>query len=150
MVCHRAQHVWHDVHTDSRPFVSNYLKQFPERAMVKLQSGQTVKAELNGRWFMAVVQTVDASLARILFTSAKISQWIYRGSTRFHPLFEMLTIAEARKNQGATRPTHNLANRKKNAPYIEFTLRDVDSPSPPWAAQSSDNSDEVYINSNMV
>ena len=37
MVCHSSRDVWHDIHNNSRAFVSNYLKQFPERAMVKLQ-----------------------------------------------------------------------------------------------------------------
>ena len=58
---------------------------------------------------------------------------IYRGSTRLHPLFELLANAEARRNQGATRPTHNMAlvHKKKNTPYVEYTRGDVDrSPNP--------------------
>jgi histone-lysine N-methyltransferase SETDB1 len=151
MVCHSSRDVWHDVHVNSRFFVAHYLKQFPERAMVRLQTGQKVKAELNGRWFTAVVHSVDASLVRIFFASEKIFQWIYRGSTRLHPLFEMLEIAESRRNQGASRPTHNLAliNRKKNTPYVEFTFKDVDPTSP--SAHLADNiyGVSIYFNLNI-
>ncbi len=130
MVCHSSRDVWHDIHPNSRSFVSNYLKQFPERAMVKLQRNQYVKTELNGVWFQGRVETVDASLAYIQFLSDNRFEWIYRGSTRLHPLYELLANAEARKNQGATRPTHNLAliHKKKNAPYVEYTRGDVEPP----------------------
>lgn len=113
---------------NSRSFVSNYLKQYPERAMVKLLRGQTVKTELNGSWFQGRVEMVDASLANIYFASQNRFEWIYRGSTRLHPLFDLLANAEARKSQGATRPTHNMAlvHKKKNAPYVEYTRGDVD------------------------
>ncbi|XP_045036410.1 histone-lysine N-methyltransferase SETDB1 isoform X2 [Daphnia magna] len=128
MVCHSSRDVWQDIHMNSRSFVSNYLKQYPERAMVKLQRGQTVKTELNGNWFQGRVEMVDASLANIYFASENRFEWIYRGSTRLHPLFDLLANAEARKSQGATRPTHNMAlvHKKKNAPYVEYTRGDVD------------------------
>ncbi len=118
---------------NSRSFVLNYLKQYPERAMVKLQRGQTVKTELNGNWFQGRVEMVDASLANIYFASENRFEWIYRGSTRLHPLFDLLANAEARKNQGATRPTHNMAlvHKRKNAPYVEYTRGDVDRSPPP-------------------
>lgn len=122
MVCHSSRDVWHDIHPNSRPFVSNYLKQFPERAMVKLQRGQSVKTELDGEWFQCRVESVDASLAYIHFVAANRFEWIYRGSTRLHPLFELLANAEARKSQGATRPTHNLSlvHKRKNTPYVSL------------------------------
>ena len=146
MVCHSSRDVWHDIHMNSRAFVSNYLKQFPERAMVKLQRGQTVKTELNGDWFQGRVETVDASLAHIFFPSENRFEWIYRGSTRLHPLFELLANAEARKNQGATRPTHNMAliHKKKNTPYVEYTRGDVDASSVTSNAPSLANTNEVF------
>lgn len=132
MVCHSSRDVWHDIHMNSRSFISNYLKQFPERAMVKLQRGQMVKTELNGTWLVGRIDTVDASLAKIFFVAESRHEWIYRGSTRLHPLFELLANAEARKNQGATRPTHNLAHvHKRNVPYVEYTRgMDADPPLP--------------------
>ncbi|XP_046453809.1 histone-lysine N-methyltransferase SETDB1-like isoform X2 [Daphnia pulex] len=139
MVCQSSRDVWQDIHMNSRSFVLNYLKQYPERAMVKLQRGQTVKTELNGNWFQGRVETVDASLANIYFPSENRFEWIYRGSTRLHPLFDLLANAEARKNQGATRPTHNMAlvHKKKNAPYVEYTRGDVDRSPPPSIAPLS-------------
>lgn len=128
MVCHCSRDVGHDIHMNSRAFVSSYLKQYPERAMVKLHRGQVVKTELNGHWFQALVETVDASLANIYFPSESRYEWIYRGSTRLRPLFDLLANAEARKTQGATRPTHNMAllHKKRNAPYVEYTRGDVE------------------------
>ena len=142
MVCHSSRDVWHDIHMNSRSFISNYLKQFPERAMVKLQRNQIVKTELNGHWLLGKVESVDASLANIFFISENRFEWIYRGSTRLHPLFELLANAEARKNQGATRPTHNLAHiHKKNAPYVEYTRGvEPDPPAPPTPPAQSTRS----------
>ncbi len=82
-----------------------------------------VKTELNGRWLVGRVDLVDASLAHIFFVVEGRHEWIYRGSTRLQPLYELMAGAEARKRQGATRPAHNLANvhKKKNAPYVEYT-----------------------------
>ncbi|KAI9552321.1 hypothetical protein GHT06_022686 [Daphnia sinensis] len=131
MVCHSSRDVWHDVYSKSRAFVSSYLKGYPERAMVKLQRGQTIKTELNGYWFRGRVDTVDGSLAKIYFPSEKRFEWIYRGSTRFRHLYDLLAKEEARKKQGTTRPTrptHNmvLTHHKKNAPFVEYTGEQVD------------------------
>lgn len=131
MVCHSSRDVWHDVYSKSRSFVSTYLKGYPERAMVKLQRGQTIKTELNGYWFHGRVVTVDGSLAQIYFAPEKRFEWIYRGSTRFRHLYDLLSKEEARKKQGSTRPTrptHNmvLVHKKKNAPYVEYTGGHVD------------------------
>ena len=75
MVCHSSRDVWHDIHMNSRSFISNYLKQFPERAMVKLQRGQMVKTELNGTWLVGRIDTVDASLAKIFFVAESRHEW---------------------------------------------------------------------------
>lgn len=136
MVCHSSRDVWHDVYSKSRAFVSTYLKGYPERAMVKLQRGQTIKTELNGYWFRGRVDAVDGSLAKIYFPSEKRFEWIYRGSTRFRHLYDLLAKEEARKKQGTTRPTrptHNmvLVHQKKNAPYVEYTGEQVDDSSKP-------------------
>ena len=56
-----------------------------------------------------------------------------------HPLFELLANAEARKSQGATRPTHNMAlvYKKKNTPYVEYTRGDVDPANGPQPSKSA-------------
>jgi len=156
VVCNSSKDVWQDIHINTRAFIMKYLQQFPERAMVKLQKGQTVKTELNGRWLLGRVDLVDASLAKIFFIPDGRHEWIYRGSTRLWPLFELISNAEARKNQGATRPAHNLSNihKKKNAPYVEYT-RGLDTEPPklplappqPAAPPSAAASPSTQVNS---
>ena len=133
VVCNSSSEVWNDIHTNSRSFIANYLQQFPDRAMVKLAKGQVVNTELNGQWLVGRVEVVDASLAQIFFVTENRHEWIYRGSTRLEPLFKQVASAEARKNQGATRPTHNLANihKRRNAPYVEYTRGEAERPPQP-------------------
>lgn len=106
--------------------MSLYLKQYPERAMVKLKPGQTIRIESNNSWHPARVDEIDASLAKVYYLTENRFEWIYRGSTRLQPLFNLLAKAEARKKQGTTRPTHNvdLIHKKKNDPYVEYTTVD--------------------------
>jgi histone-lysine N-methyltransferase SETDB1 len=99
--------------------------------MVKLQRGQTIKTELNGYWFNGRVDKVDASMASIYFAPENRFEWIYRGSTRFRHLYDLLANEEARKKQGdrrPSRPIHNmsLVHKKKNAPYVEYTCGNTD------------------------
>ena len=61
-----------------------------QRPMVRLQKGQQVKTEWNGKWWVARVQEVDASLVKMYFESDQRVEWIYRGSTRLEPLFTEL------------------------------------------------------------
>ena len=83
LVCWQAANVWEDVHADSREFIRNYLAQvcrvlsrwilikkvyspqYPERPMVKLTPGQSVKTEREGQWRQTRVLQVDASLVRV-------------------------------------------------------------------------------------
>ena len=58
--------------------------------MVRLQKGQVVKTEWNGKWWIARVQEVDASLVKMYFDSDRRTEWIYRGSTRLEPLYTEL------------------------------------------------------------
>lgn len=157
MVCRSSKDVWHDVYSKSRYFVSSYLNSYPERAMVKLQRGQSIKTELNGFWFNGRVDTVDASMARICFASEKRFEWIYRGSTRFRHLYDLLANAEARKKQGnrrPTRPIHNmsLVHKKKNAPYVEYTggNAEVCPPAPPSPSLLTSQSSQVILKWSLV
>ena len=52
---------------------------------MRLQEGQDVKIEYNGKWLPAKVEEVDASMALVRFQMAKI-ECIFRGSTRIAPL----------------------------------------------------------------
>lgn len=50
LVCESSRNVWEDIHPETRAFIHTYLERFPERPMVKLQSGQVVKTEWNGKF----------------------------------------------------------------------------------------------------
>lgn len=49
MVVEANPNVWEDIHIEPRAFIKNYLMQYPERPMVKLNKGQVVKVEWNGK-----------------------------------------------------------------------------------------------------
>jgi len=89
--------VWDDIPSESRDFVKKYLESYPERPMVKLQSGQMVKTEWKGKWWLARVLQVDASLVQMYFDADGRSEWIYRGSTRLGPLFIEMLKANSRQ-----------------------------------------------------
>lgn len=121
LVCEVSKAVWEDIHPDSKEFIKSYLQQYPERPMVKLQTGQVVKTEWNGKWWIANVVQVDGSLVKMHFSADKRTEWIYRGSTRLGPLYNELANAEANKAAGKLK-RHNLTiAKKKNAPYVEYT-----------------------------
>lgn len=44
-----------------------------------------------GKWWIARVVEVDGSLVKMSFDADKRTEWIYRGSTRLHPLFNELS-----------------------------------------------------------
>lgn len=128
VVCDASQEVWEDVHPDSKDFIKNYIKQYPERPMVKLHKGHIVKTEWNGKWWIARVMEVDASLVKMYFHADKRTEWIYRGSTRLEPLYSELANAEAVRLSGKGARRHNLMlAKKKSAPYVEYT-RGLDEP----------------------
>ena len=119
--------------------------------MVKLQVGQTIITELNGAWCHARVDAIDVSLAKIYFAAKNRYEWIYRGSTRLRPLFDIVANAENRKKQGARRPTHNMAlvNKKKNCPYVEYTHGDSDYSPTPSPSPTPSTSSEAYLSSEV-
>ena len=97
LVWETSSRIWEDIPSESREFVKKYLESYPERPMVKLQPGQIVKTEWNGKWWLARVVQVDASLVQMHFDADKRTEWIYRGSTRLGPLFLEVRKANARQ-----------------------------------------------------
>lgn len=120
LVCESRKEVWEDIHPDSKEFIKSYLQQYPERPMVKLQSGQIVRTEWNGQWWIAKVLEVDASLVKMVFHADHRTEWIYRGSTRLAPLYDELAAAQANRLSGKNR-RHNIVTKKKHQPYVEYT-----------------------------
>ncbi|XP_076450778.1 histone-lysine N-methyltransferase SETDB1-like [Babylonia areolata] len=121
-VYYQSENVWEDIHPDSQEFIKEYLKQYPERPMVRLMNGQIVKTEWNGRWWTAKVMEVDASLVKMYFQADKRTEWIYRGSTRLEPLFKALANAEAIKAAGTSKGRRlNMDTKGKKKPTVEYT-----------------------------
>uniref|UniRef100_A0A1I8H7U6 Histone-lysine N-methyltransferase n=1 Tax=Macrostomum lignano TaxID=282301 RepID=A0A1I8H7U6_9PLAT len=58
---------WREVAEDSQDFVRAYLDRFPNRTMLRLRPGLTIRVELRGEWLTAVVERVDASLVQVRF-----------------------------------------------------------------------------------
>ena len=145
-----ASGVWDDIHQNSREFIRKYLLQYPERPMVRLMQGQTVRTEWEGSWWYTRVETVDASLVKLIFHVNGRKESVYRGSTRLEPLYLEMQQQKKRAEQillNQQKPTeadgeeitHNVnrfmpRNRiegyKKNRPYVEYTRQvEPDSPS---------------------
>lgn len=97
LVCESSGRVWEDIPIESRDFIKKYLESYPERPMVKLQKGQVVKTEWNGKWWIARVSEVDASLVHMHFDADDRTEWIYRGSARLGPLYLELMKANLRQ-----------------------------------------------------
>ncbi|CAK9831696.1 Histone-lysine N-methyltransferase eggless [Anthophora retusa] len=103
LVAESSSKVWEDIPNESRDFVKKYIETYPERPMVKLQTGQ-MHFDADGR-----------------------TEWIYRGSARLGPLYLELLKANARQ-QGHhasvnTPSRHRLPaiSNKSNLPYVEYT-----------------------------
>ncbi|XP_025086880.1 histone-lysine N-methyltransferase eggless-like isoform X2 [Pomacea canaliculata] len=121
-VYYQSENVWEDIHPDSQEFIKEYLKQYPERPMVRLMKDQVVKTEWNGRWWTAKVMEVDASLVKMYFQADKRTEWIYRGSTRLEPLFKALANAEAIKAAGSSKGRRlNMDPKGQKRPTVEYT-----------------------------
>lgn len=69
---------------------------------MKLQPDQIVKTEWKGKWWIARVIQVDASLVQMNFDADGRTEWIYRGSTRLAPLYIELLKANARQQGNKT------------------------------------------------
>lgn len=123
--------VWEDIPKESRDFVKKYMESYPERPMVKLQTGQVVKTEWNAKWWIAKVMQIDASLVQMYFNADGRTEWIYRGSARLGPLYDELLKANARQ-QGHHAALNNTSHRfpaainRNNIPYVEYTSFNVE------------------------
>lgn len=123
VVVQSSLNVWEDVAITSREFIRQYIQQYPERPMVRLSPGQSVKAEWEGKWWLTKVVEVDASLVLLRFDKKDNPiEWLYRGSTRLGPLFSDMEQRKARMVEGEqvvarSRRVHG----KKTGPVIEYS-----------------------------
>ncbi|KAL0858787.1 hypothetical protein ABMA27_011256 [Loxostege sticticalis] len=133
VVCECSSLVWEEVHPFSREFVKEYLMAYPERPMVRLHAGQSLKTEWNGKWWTSRVIQVDASLVQVHFEEDSRTEWIYRGSTRLAPLYLELQAAERHRARPMPRTK---AHPRINMPYVEYTRSDENSKSELPATQA--------------
>uniref|UniRef100_A0A8C9VCQ1 [histone H3]-lysine(4) N-trimethyltransferase n=1 Tax=Scleropages formosus TaxID=113540 RepID=A0A8C9VCQ1_SCLFO len=115
-VCRPLKKTWEDIEDAScRDFIEEYITAYPNRPMVLLKAGQVIKTEWEGTWWKSRVEEVDGSLVKILFLDDKRSEWIYRGSTRLEPMFNLkmnCANTQERKPGGHQRTRPNMGNHK--------------------------------------
>ena len=128
VVCRQSEAgVWEDVHTNSQEFIQKYLKQYPDRPMVKLTIGQVVRTEREGSWWFTTVEAIDASLVKLHFHINDHREWVYRGSTRLGPLYlEFQEQKKLQESSGRTGISRRNTTLNRNRPYIEYTRQTDD------------------------
>ncbi|XP_048881567.1 histone-lysine N-methyltransferase SETDB1-B-like [Brienomyrus brachyistius] len=123
-VCRPLKKTWEDIEDAScRDFIEEYITAYPNRPMVLLKAGQVIKTEWEGTWWKSRVEEVDGSLVKILFLDDKRSEWIYRGSTRLEPMFNLkvnCANTQEKRQGGQQRTRPNMAIRTKG-PVVQYT-----------------------------
>ncbi|XP_059921018.1 histone-lysine N-methyltransferase SETDB1-B isoform X1 [Gadus macrocephalus] len=124
-VCRPLKRTWEDIEDAScRDFIEEYITAYPNRPMVLLKMGQIIKTEWEGTWWRSRIEEVDGSLVKILFLDDKRSEWIYRGSTRLEPMFNLkLTSAntQEKKLAGQQRTRPNMGALRSKGPVVQYT-----------------------------
>ncbi|XP_075965760.1 histone-lysine N-methyltransferase SETDB1-B isoform X3 [Anarhichas minor] len=124
-VCRPLKRTWEDIEDAScRDFIEEYITAYPSRPMVLLKVGQIIKTEWEGTWWKSKVEEVDGSLVKILFLDDKRSEWIYRGSTRLEPMFNLkMTSAntQEKKLAGQQRTRPNMGALRSRGPVVQYT-----------------------------
>ncbi|XP_033983796.1 histone-lysine N-methyltransferase SETDB1-B isoform X1 [Trematomus bernacchii] len=124
-VCRPLKRTWEDIEDAScRDFIEEYITAYPSRPMVLLKVGQIIKTEWEGTWWKSKVEEVEGSLVKILFLDDKRSEWIYRGSTRLEPMFNLkMTSAntQEKKLAGQQRSRPNMGALRSKGPVVQYT-----------------------------
>ncbi|XP_062321938.1 histone-lysine N-methyltransferase SETDB1-B isoform X2 [Osmerus eperlanus] len=124
-VCRPLKRTWEDIEDAScRDFIEEYITAYPNRPMVLLKAGQVIKTEWEGTWWRSRVDEVDGSLVKILFLDDKRSEWIYRGSTRLEPMFNLkmnTANSQEKKLAGQQRTRPNMGAVRAKGPVVQYT-----------------------------
>ncbi|CAG2115537.1 unnamed protein product, partial [Medioppia subpectinata] len=103
-------------------FLMAYIRNYPERPMVRLQRGDDrIKVRFDRRWESGRVLEIDSSLALIEFYKLPKphSEWIYRGSRRLYDIYkECQTSTSNVRHHG--RSTTRVTRRSDNRPHVEW------------------------------
>ncbi|KAJ0065975.1 hypothetical protein NL108_001192, partial [Boleophthalmus pectinirostris] len=142
-VCRPLNRTWEDIEDAScRDFIEEYITAYPSRPMVLLKVGQIIKTEWEGTWWKSRVEEVEGSLVKILFLDDKRSEWIYRGSTRLEPMFNLrMTTAntQEKKLAGLQRSRPNMGALRTKGPVVQYTSEGAVGASPVKAPQPTLN-----------
>lgn len=98
LILETTKNVWDDVPVDARDFIKKYFES-PDRAVVKLSIGQSIKVEYNSKWYDCKVLNVDCSLVQVKYEAILREEWIYRGSSRLNPLYKEEMAARMRNTR---------------------------------------------------
>ncbi|KAG7474117.1 histone-lysine N-methyltransferase SETDB1 isoform X2 [Solea senegalensis] len=132
-VCRPLKRTWEDIEDAScRDFIDEYITDYPSRPMVLLKVNQIIKTEWEGTWWKSKVEDVDGSLVKILFLDDKRSEWIYRGSTRLEPMFNLkMTTANTheKKLAGQQRTRPNMGALRSKGSSSSYSSCSVHKPS---------------------
>lgn len=124
-VCRPLKSSWEDIEDVScKDFIKEYITSYPNRPMVLLKPGQLIKTEWEGTWWRSRVEEVDGSLVKILFLDDKRSEWIYRGSTRLEPMFNLKMTSshnQEKKGAGLMRTRPNMGALRSKGPVVQYT-----------------------------
>ncbi|XP_041094914.1 histone-lysine N-methyltransferase SETDB1-like isoform X2 [Polyodon spathula] len=124
-ICRPLKKTWEDIEDAScRDFIEEYVTSYPNRPMVLLKAGQLIKTEWEGTWWKSRVEEVDGSLVKILFLDDKRCEWIYRGSTRLEPMFNLkMNTAnfQEKKQAGLQRTRPNMGALRSKGPVVQYT-----------------------------
>uniref|UniRef100_W5L9Z5 [histone H3]-lysine(4) N-trimethyltransferase n=1 Tax=Astyanax mexicanus TaxID=7994 RepID=W5L9Z5_ASTMX len=130
-ICRPLQKSWEDIEDEScRDFIQEYITAYPNRPMVLLKPGQIIKTEWEGTWWRSRVEEVDGSLVKMLFLDDKRSEWIYRGSTRLEPMFNLKISAansQDKKLGGLQRPRPNMVPMRPRGPVVQYNSNENNS-----------------------
>ncbi|XP_051574709.1 histone-lysine N-methyltransferase SETDB1-B-like isoform X1 [Myxocyprinus asiaticus] len=124
-ICRPLKKSWEDIEDQScRDFIEEYITSYPNRPMVLLKPGQIIKTEWEGTWWKSRVEEVDGSLVKMLFLDDKRSEWIYRGSTRLEPMFNLkmnTANSQEKKMAGQQRQRPNMGALRTKGPVVQYT-----------------------------
>lgn len=124
-ICRPLKKSWEDIEDAScRDFIEEYITSYPNRPMVLLKPGQIIKTEWEGTWWKSRVEEVDGSLVKMLFLDDKRSEWIYRGSTRLEPMFNLkmnTANSQEKKIGGQPRQRPNMGALRTKGPVVQYT-----------------------------
>jgi len=126
---------WTDFDDSTCGFIKNYLTNYPERLMVKINSNEKIKVKIDQFWTVCRVLKVDLSIMKVSSVAGgKYSEWIYRGSHRlwpiYHELFHQVKETSSHNKKRAVRKIIDsrwLNRTTELQPFVQYSEETTDS-----------------------